>query len=328
MQRDIDRIYLIDRFLKGELSGPILDEFKNRLRTNPEFALEVESQKAIIEGIKLARKQQLISILNGVKTPSAIPAIEHSFENTKKINHPLVPILEENEQNEPKGYKLKPNFNDWYLAFAAVLLAGFLLYFIFGYYIPHQKLEMANIDSTITNVYEEDNLATTPEVRKPDLTLNSNLQDTSKSRDDSLGKILISQLGDSIKIENDTKIFQTMYSVAAFETITPNVSDNNSNVSNGGPGNEIKIDNLRKVKGSTVKVEYWRSVVGFKGYKLSGVKLQLFDMKPEEKVSLKYLDKQLYLKKNGSYFKMNDSGNFEPYQKENNSELIKSLDSN
>ena len=56
--------------------------------------------------------------------------------------------------------------------------------------------------------------------------------------------------------------------------------------------------------------------------------MQLFDMKPEEKVSLKYLDKQLYLKKNGSYFKMNDSGNFEPYQKENNSELIKSLDSN
>lgn len=326
MKSDIDRIYLIDRFLKGELSGLTLDEFKSRMRSNSEFALEVESQRAIIEGIKLARKQHLISILNGEKTPGIIAPVKQSFENTEKIIEQVIPNFKEKEQIETKEYKLKPNFNDWYLSVAAVLLAGLLLYFVFGYYIPHQKLEMANIDST-TSAKPEENLATTPE-SKPDLAVNPSLKDTSKTENDSLEKPLLAQGGDSMKVENDKKLFQTMYSVAAFETITPEESDNNSNVSTGGTGNDLKVNNLRKVKGSTVKVEYWQSVVGFKGYKLSNTKLQLFDMKPEEKVSLKYIDKQLYLKKNGSYYKLNASGNFESYQKENNSELIKSLESN
>ena len=71
MKNEIDRLYLIDRYLKGELTGLALDEFRTKMRLEPEFAEEVESHRAIVEGIKLTRKEHLISVLKGLVPPDS-----------------------------------------------------------------------------------------------------------------------------------------------------------------------------------------------------------------------------------------------------------------
>lgn len=330
MKSDIEKIYLIDRFLKGELSGLTLDEFKSRLRTDKEFAEEVESQRAIIEGIKLARRQHLISILNGQKAPEMNLVNEESTENSYKNadSEPEMNVAQgetvTKEKTLGREYKLRPNYNNWAYAAVAVLFAGFVYYAIFGYYIPHKRLEMANTDTSKTKLSPTENNITVPSDEEPELVENPNKKDTSETQD--IKDPLMASAGDSLKVEKDKKISETVHSVSAFETI-PEGEANDQNVSNGGNSDNLKLS-IRKVRGSTIKVEYWQSVVNFKGYKLNGSNLQLFEIKPEESVSFKYLDKQLYLKKSGNYYKINASGNFEQYQKENDTEVIKKLDSN
>ena len=334
MKSDIEKIYLIDRFLKGELSGSTLDEFKSRMRTDKEFALEVKSQKAIIEGIKMARRQHLISILNGDKLPVTAPVVKEKpadVEATDTIIEPKASTKVLIENDDFEQYKLRPNYNNWYFAAAAVLFAAMACYFVFGYWLPRQNSEMVITDTTRNTITRTDDSEATPgneDEDSIDLAVNPFTKDTLDkvaTHENSNGPVLP---GDSLKVEKDKKTTQSIYSVSAFETVSPiGTEKDDGKVSTGDPDG-LKVSNVKKVRGTTVKVEYWQSVVNFKGYKLSDSKLQLYDVKPEESVSFKYLDKQLYMKKNGSFYKMNASGNFEQYQKETNSDVIKILEEN
>src|SRR5262249_27696995 len=134
---------------------------------------------------------------------------------------------------------------------------------------------------------------------EPELVDNPFMKDTAKpavSPPEDNERPLMAAKKDSLPIEKDTKISESMYSVSAFETITPTDSKT-PNVSNGMGSDNIKAG-IRKTRSSSIKVEFWQSIVNFKGYKLSGSNLELFDVKPEENVGFKYLDNKLYLKKN------------------------------
>jgi len=331
MKQDIEKNYLIDRFLKGELSGNALDEFKNRMKVNPEFAEEVWSQKAIIEGIKLARRNQLLAVLKGDKLPSVVP-VSISSEPTPS---PIESSIEKTELPFSAN-KLKPKINNWYFAAAAVLFTGLFLYFVFGYYLPRQNGSYSHIDSSSNDSKKgnQNNVNIDEPEDSIDLAYNPYKNDTAKlklPKDDIATEIKpkTPEPGDSIKIEKDRKKAESLFSVSSLELIKPeDVPPKDPNVSNDNTSPDLKVGEVRKVKSSTVKVEYWQSVVNFKGYKLNGSNLQLFDVSPEEGVSLKFLDKHLYMKKNGSYYKLNPSGSFETYQKESNPEIIKLLETN
>jgi hypothetical protein len=303
MKNDIERLYLIDKYLKGELSGLALDEFKSKMRLSPEFAQEVESQRAIIEGIKLARREQLLSVLRGERAPSiATPISKTETKPKEDIPENTYRSVEEPE----KEFKLKINYNNWYFAAAAALFTGFSLYFLFGYYLPKQKGELVNIEPVIES--------TTPE--KP------------KTAEKTEPKIAVEPSKiDSLKIEKDNKLAENTIVVPAYETIEKGKNDG-SNVSSGDPENPIKVGDVRKVMGSELKVEYWQSVVNFKGYKLSDTRLLLFDILPEEKISLKSIDDKIYLKRGGIYYKLVASNKFEQYETVSNPDLLKILDSN
>jgi hypothetical protein len=327
MKSEIEKIYLIDRFLKGELSGLALDEFKNKLRNDKQFAEEVESQKAIIEGIKLARREHLISVLKGETTPLVQTNFAHkkeskeppSTENTLKIDP------EKSIKSSPKEFVLKPNYNNWYFIAAGILFLGFFLYLIFGYYIPHQKLQLAQKDS-IPILTPESMKVDSEEEDEPELVKNPFTDDTTGKVEDDLAKIDKPLPKDSISVEKDKKISETIFSVSAFELVKAG-TDNGTNAGMGGEtGSELKNTTLRKVRGTTVKVEYWQSVVNFKGYKLIGNNLKLFDVDTKERMNLIYLDNQLFLNKSGTYYKLNASGNFESYQKETDNDIIKLLE--
>ena len=366
MKNDIDRLYLIDRYLKGELTGPALDEFRTKMRLEPDFVKEIESQKAIIEGIKLARRQHLIALLKGesqpfslfgdAKTESDKKEVDNeSFENTFKETKPAEKLLvdddipkeknvfevigqkvdiDDNEErnnykSEPEGrIRLKVNYNNWYYAAAAVLFAGFFLYFLFGYYLPRQQGLM---------VLQQDTLSAAPSVAVEPEPLNPGTNDTSDMTVSSGDSVDIAMDGDpgstvptdSLRIDQDLKIDQNSYLVPGFETLSKNGTGNgNNNVSSGDPVGTPKVKSVIKVAGSLVKIEYWESAVGFKGYKLQKDRLLLFNIDPADKISLTYLDNVLYMKRAGVYYKMRSSGKFEQYTKETNQEIIKTLQAN
>ena len=328
MKNEIEKLYLIDRYLKGELLGLALDEFKSKLRHDKDFAKEVEIQKAIIEGIKLARREHLLSVLKG----EIIPGTQlNSSKNSENISEPRNKI--ETKLDAENTYKkMAPSYsfnsNNWYFAAAAVLFAGFFLYLIFGYYLPHQKLQTVQQD-TIETIASEPKINVDEKIdEEPELVSNPFTKDSSVKKEIDIVKVDQAKPNDSISVVKDKKISETMYSVSAFETIK-SANETNPNVAASSENDlEIKKTPVRKVRGSTVQVEYWESIVNFKGYKLNGGNLKLFDVKADEKVKLKYLDKSLYLNKNGNYYKLNSTSNFESYQKETNADIIKLLEIN
>jgi hypothetical protein len=334
MTSDIERKYLIDRYLKGELSGLALDEFKNRLKIDPEFNAEVESQRAIIEGIKMARREHLLAILKGEIQPDSIAVPKISETPTQEKSEPkkvIIPIIPETPE-----VRFTPNYNNWYFAAAAVLFAGFFMYFIFGYYIPHQnkivdlptKTEQSSKTETIIKDHPKDDTNSTTIVENPvdagqndSLPENNDVSPIAPSNNDK----------PSLDIAKDTKTGENRLLITTLETIAGSeniIKDPNVNAGNGDKTAPVGDFKVKRTKSTQLKIEYWHSIVNFKGYKLSNGNLQLFDVNADDKINLKYLDKQLYLKRNDHYYKLNSSGNFESFQKENNPEIINILETN
>jgi len=323
MKNDIERLYSIDKYLKGELSGPALDEFRNLLRMDSEFSHEVESHRAIVEGIKFARRQQLIAILNGESAPSKTLLQENKLA-IELEKAPFEEIIKESHRE----IKFNPetNYNSWYFAAAAVLFAAFFLYALFGYYMPRQNMNFGNVDTLKSENLPTEDIERHIEKNKQNNFV-ENKNDSAITREED--KLLLTTT-DSLEVKKDKKIGEKNYLVAAFETnlSTGTSNDKTNKVSFNDSINLPKTSNLRRINGINLKIEYWQSVVNFRGYKLSDNKLQLFDIKPEENVSLKYLDNNLYIKKSGMNYKLIPSGNFEQLQKVNNTEIINKLDSN
>lgn len=326
MKKDIERVYLIDRYLKGELSGLTLDEFKNRLKTEPDFALEVETQKAIIEGIKLARKEELLALLRGQKTPVTV------FQSNQPQDHRATDLtaIENEAANSSKHkntnvYKMKPNFNNWFYAAVAVLLTPFIFYFVFIYFLKDNSENFSNNENTAEQItiIDSNNSKDKPEITKQEI--EPQINDTSNTNNNEVAH----NNQENIIVEKDKKIDEGNFSVANFQSINSvNNQEQSNNVSTQNGENSLGVNAIKKLNNTTVKVEFWQSVVNFNGYKLENNNLKLFGVKPEEKVNLKFLDNNLYIKKKDGYYKLNPSGEFEQYIKEVNRETIKILDSN
>ncbi|NUM31320.1 MAG: hypothetical protein HUU47_03230 [Bacteroidetes bacterium] len=327
MKKDIERVYLIDRYLKGELSGLALDEFKSKLKNDKEFFAEVETQKAIIEGIKLARKEELYALLRGEKQLSS--RIVKSQEQEQRVTDDTIAenVAQKHENDYTKVYKLKPNYNNWFYAAVAVLLTPFIFYFVFIYFIKDNSENLSQNETQTQQIYADDS-----QTNQSDNVISENEIPVVKPKDStSKNSEVLAQNVDSnqnLKIEKDKKLDESNFSVANFQSIEPVNHNENNNVSNQNGENSLNISTTKKLTNTSIKVEYWQSVVNFKGYKLEGNNLKLFGVKPTEKISLKILDNNIYLKKNGDYYKLEQSGDFEQYTKEVNRETIKILDSN
>ena len=327
MKKDIERVYLIDRYLKGELSGLTLDEFKSRLKFDPDFAAEVETQKAIIEGIKLARKEELLALLRGEKTLISNISKTQTHEQRVTDDSIIENATQNNKEEESNVYKLKPNYNNWFYAAVAVLLTPFIFYFVFIYFIKDNNQPISQ------NEVPTDQISTSDSDKKTNQNTNIAKDNTvSIPKDTTASNEKLAQNPENpenLNIEKDKKLDESNFSVANFQSINPvNNQEQTNNASTQTGENTLNVNAAKKLNNSNIKVEYWQSVVNFNGYKLEGNNLKLFGIKPDEKISLKLLDNTLYLKKKDTYYKLENNGNFEQYSKEINRETIKILESN
>lgn len=61
-----DQQKLIDQFLQNELQGQALDEFTKKIKSDPNFAEEVELQRVVTEGIEYQGNKELRHRLKGI----------------------------------------------------------------------------------------------------------------------------------------------------------------------------------------------------------------------------------------------------------------------
>ena len=85
------------------------------------------------------------------------------------------------------------------------------------------------------------------------------------------------------------------------------------------------IDEVSKDKTSKVLIEFWESIVGYKGYKWNGKTLRLYGLDSTSNVEIHHLDKNYYLQINKDYFLLRLTDNYESYVKITDAALIERL---
>jgi hypothetical protein len=87
---------------------------------------------------------------------------------------------------------------------------------------------------------------------------------------------------------------------------------------------------IRQLQGSTnqsivVRLEYWKSPLNYKGYRMIKSTIVAFGLSPDESVQLYTLNDVMYLKHGISVFKLIETEEFLPLKREMDEELLKQL---
>jgi hypothetical protein len=109
-----DRLDFIDRYLRKELTGEELTTFEEKLRSEPEFLQEVESQRKII---LIVKKMEILNILH--KTHQKISEANKSniqkYFDSKRSTVELGPIVLHSVSISAENSKIGQIFDDVYL---------------------------------------------------------------------------------------------------------------------------------------------------------------------------------------------------------------------
>ncbi|MGL4599604.1 MAG: hypothetical protein ACRCYO_18915 [Bacteroidia bacterium] len=75
----------------------------------------------------------------------------------------------------------------------------------------------------------------------------------------------------------------------------------------------------------SITIEFWKSPLNYKGYKMSRSKLILFGMGQEDQVSLVKLDQRLYLKSSMAVYRVENTSDFRQLERVNDETLLSRL---
>jgi hypothetical protein len=88
---------------------------------------------------------------------------------------------------------------------------------------------------------------------------------------------------------------------------------------------EAKVPDFDAKEGRSYQVEFWKSPVNFKGYKMSRNKLVLFGLEASDQVKMFLLNESFYLHYHNTLFKLEETDAFEPFTKVKDTGLFTGL---
>lgn len=145
MNEEIERLELIEKYIKGELAGTKLAEFEARLKSDPELSDEVDIFRDILAGTALAGREELAE------------EISATHQNLKKDG-----FFENITQQEAKQIDIRRNdqsnirrigMSKWW-----ALAAGMALIIVAGYFI-FKTGGQPNYEEVFAQIYEPENSA-------------------------------------------------------------------------------------------------------------------------------------------------------------------------
>jgi len=81
----------------------------------------------------------------------------------------------------------------------------------------------------------------------------------------------------------------------------------------------------QKTPAQTITIQYWKSIVKYKGYRFDGSMLLLYGISQDDPISFKKYNQTLYMKHNGMFFVLISDKAFNKYKEVTDSELLKKL---
>lgn len=122
-------------------------------------------------------------------------------------------------------------------------------------------------------------------------------------------------------VKSDKIIFARSYNVPGVDLFAADKSDGLDSLLTD---NKSQTQNKNK---NSLRVEFWKSPINYKGYKVSVNKLIIFGIDHFDMVSFKMMSKVLYLKYMSDYYQIDKTIDFKPLAIVNNSQLISQLNS-
>lgn len=88
-----------------------------------------------------------------------------------------------------------------------------------------------------------------------------------------------------------------------------------------------KVSGIKNTKGSSsvLKVEFWRSPINYKGYKMTKNKIVLFGIPPDESIKLFLIDDIIFIKHNSNCYKLYFTDEFKQFEKVTEASLLSKM---
>jgi hypothetical protein len=336
---------LIDQYLMGELVGQELDKFRIRLKDDPAFLEQVQIQKAIINSIELGRKAELKSLLQASKAKKralilpfgnrslAIAAsilsllafgliiktvMPDGFGDLAKNETPteVEEVKQNTNQEEPKPVVTEDDgdvdiTHDSLKVVPSPEIA-----------IVEDQVNDANAENTSTFDFDDDtDLA---ELKKDEDDIDGS--DFKPSRDSLLGSQNVTLFVVAYEI---TKIQTTEVDEKVTEVKKEGLFNRKNKeksktdeIADKAETGSASAKALVKKASVNIRVEFWESIVGFKGYKYDGSKLLLFDTPVNASIQLKSHEGKTYVNKNGVFYSLNANNQFNQMSRVTNADLL------
>lgn len=316
------------------------------MRTEPDFALRVELQEALIEELRVAREAELRQLL----------------KEQGKVNYI------QNMWSTP-----------WVYASAAIVAGFLILFVVLKYYVPTNEYPLVQNTESVSDEGDPDE-APDQDLPQSEVQNNAVQSDTSTTGTaDSLVPIVdeapemvedeevpaqefavkktknqdltsLRKESDKIQVDDDVEVKRdkmlesrsvkvlligatTAKAPAAVEVETSS-TETVSKKTKKGLFKKDKEETADDAAGEAVqapserilKVELWESNVNFKGYLWDKETLLLYDIRTEENLTFKEYNGQLYMKRGSKYYQLKRSAKFEGYVPLTDSAILKSLE--
>lgn len=319
----------IDLYIKGLLKGKVLEQFEAAMSEDPAFADYVNTQMAIVEGIKSVRHDELKDYL---------------------------------KQEIEKELVVKPIFNTRiYWAVAASLAFLAIFYFTLKNYLPDKVQPIVQNtekpvkpDTAALSKTQEEDQSLTPVPPPPTVQewveSHPEIKDGIESGEtDYLDDVEtippVAEIKDAaadVEVKQD-RLWAARYYPIKEHTLsttkdkvvdteselkkTPTSTKTEKNIpvttedsKNEGP----EVVDVEKAQ-TTVKVEFWQSIVNFKGYSYSGILLKLYGIESNAKVSLHAIKGKVYLQWNDNFYYLPVTDKYREYEKVTDENILEIL---
>jgi hypothetical protein len=291
MALNIHERHLIDRYLNGVLSGIELEEFNQKMSSDADFKKATELQKLIYSGIAHARQEEL----------------KEKIKASIKYRSPGIP------------FPLK-----LIIAFFVILIFGITFWSYVG-----NEFERSKPYNNFISIFKKKDKNVLPEKtvsklpakveseRKDSIKASEeNLKDTSAINSENISADTTSTLyEDDIEVKKDIMIVSTVFPV--IDKSTHKDESLSKETAQKLPDADLPIE----IKNDSMTVEFWVSPIHYKGYKMSKNTLVLFGIENLNDVMLYRVNNSIYMKYGQSYYPMNTTFDYTPYQKLKDSEI-------
>jgi hypothetical protein len=327
----MDRTDIIDLYLKGLLQGEELDKFLLEMKEDENLAEDIEIKRQIIQALQEVRHEELKNYI---------------ARNTK--DNVLIRL---------PGPK-------WAYGVAASILLLAAAFVLFQDQIPEnvnpiaifQPKEKIEAD---TSFDESSEVIVDKEPIKEPIVLPLIVEEIEDSNSIVFDDVLMNDFDDkeeNVEVRQD-KIVRTQTTYTIVHANRMNLIDSSSNIekttsaapnsvkneSDGISEKDKKVKNteikapataetkdqdlseFKKEKNQKIQIEFWQSIVSYKGYKWNGKTLRLYGIDSTSSVDLHHLDKNYYLQINKDYFLLKLTDNYESYIKITDAALIERL---